>query len=128
MNNGLYVLIVLVIVLIWFFSKRSKAKSESKNKHSTKTVEKAPDFRAVSIQICPQACAAAKKLRDKRFLSSQAPMLPLNDCNVSDCKCKFIHHHDRRSHEDRRFPSVTMQNIFTDKENREDTKSDRRKK
>ena len=129
MNSGLYIVILfVVVVLIWFFSRRSKAKSASTNKHSTKTIKKEPSFRAVSIQICPQACAAAKKLRDKRFLSGQAPMLPLADCNVKDCKCKFVHHKDRRSHEDRRFPSVTMQNVFADKENRENTKSDRRKK
>lgn len=128
MNNGLYVLILLVVVLIWFLSRRSKTKSKSTNKHSSPATKRKKDFHAVSIQICPQACAAAKQLRDKRFLSSQAPMLPLSDCNVKDCKCKFVHHQDRRSHEDRRFPSVTMQNVFADKENRENTKSDRRKR
>ncbi|RKZ88491.1 MAG: hypothetical protein DRQ39_02400 [Gammaproteobacteria bacterium] len=128
MNNSLYVLVLLVVVLIWFFLKRSKTKSAAANKHSTKTIRKEPSFRAVSIQICPQACAAAKNIRDKRFLSHQAPMLPLADCNVKDCKCKFVHHNDRRSHDDRRFASVTMQNVFADKEKRENTKSDRRKK
>ena len=126
MNNELYILIAVIVLVIWFLSKRSKAKS--KNKHSTKTIKREQDFRAVSIQICPHACAAAKKLRDKRFLSNQAPMLPLNDCNVSDCKCKFVHHNDRRSYDDRRFTSVTMQNVFSDKEKREKTNSDRRKK
>jgi hypothetical protein len=128
MNNGLYVLILIAVVLIWIYSKRSKTKSASKNKHSTKAIKREQDFRGISIQICPQACAAAKELRDKRVLTSQAPMLPLADCNVSDCTCKYVHHNDRRSQEDRRFTSVTMQNIFADKENREKSQSDRRRK
>lgn len=126
MNNWLYVALFIIVVLLWVYSKRSKAKS-SKNQAS-KAIKRKQDFRAVSIQICPQACAAAKKIRDKRFLSHQAPMLPLNDCNVKDCKCKFVHHNDRRSHDDRRFTSIIMQNVFSEKEKRENTKSDRRKK
>ena len=40
----------------------------------------------------------------KRFLSSAAPRLPLPDCDVLECKCKFVHHKDRRDGEDRRSP------------------------
>lgn len=126
MNNWLYVVLFIIVVLLWIYSKRSKAKSSKK--HSSKAIKRKQDFRAISIQICPQACTAVKELRDKRVLTGQAPMLPLADCNVSDCTCKYVHHNDRRSQEDRRFTSVTMQNVFADKEKREVTKSERRKK
>jgi hypothetical protein len=32
----------------------------------------------------------------KRFLSGAAPKIPLPGCDVLDCKCRFIHHKDRR--------------------------------
>jgi hypothetical protein len=40
----------------------------------------------------------------RRFLSSAAPKLPLPDCEVLDCSCRFVHHKDRRTGKDRRSP------------------------
>jgi len=48
------------------------------------------------------SCQAAKDLEDRRFLSGAAPRIPLPDCDAAECKCKFVHHKDRRSGEDRR--------------------------
>ncbi len=51
---------------------------------------------AVSILPGSRPCAAARKLRGKRFLSRQAPTLPLPECSRSDCECRYQHHGDRR--------------------------------
>ena len=40
----------------------------------------------------------------RRFLATAAPKLPLPECNVLDCNCRFAHHEDRRTHKDRRSP------------------------
>ncbi|MBV1904709.1 MAG: hypothetical protein KUG75_01420 [Pseudomonadales bacterium] len=44
------------------------------------------------------ACSAVKALSEVRFLSADAPMLPVDSCNLrSECKCTYKHHKDRRS-------------------------------
>jgi hypothetical protein len=59
----------------------------------------AGDYRAVSLEPCPQ-CRAAAKARDatgKRYLLREAPRLPLVSCTTpSKCTCKFRKHPDRR--------------------------------
>ena len=43
------------------------------------------------------ACEAAQRMRDKRFLTREAPRLPLKDCDHQDkCQCKYQHLPDRR--------------------------------
>lgn len=53
-------------------------------------------FHAVSIQAGSRACAQAKALEGKRFLSRQAPVLPLKACTCASCECRYQHHEDRR--------------------------------
>ena len=61
-------------------------------------------FHAVSIKFASSACSAAKSLEGKRFLSGAAPQIPLPDCDVLECKCRFAHYSDRRESDDRRNP------------------------
>jgi hypothetical protein len=61
-------------------------------------------FHAVSIKLGPNACEAAQSMADNRFLSGAAPRLPLPNCKNLECKCRFVHHKDRREGEDRRSP------------------------
>jgi len=53
-------------------------------------------FHAVTIVPGPQACAGAKALLDQRFLSRDAPTLPLRDCGSPHCRCRYEHYDDRR--------------------------------
>ena len=60
-------------------------------------VKKAPqNFHAVSIVPAGGCCPAALAIEGKRFLSKNAPLLPLKACNKSTCKCRYEHHQDRR--------------------------------
>jgi len=44
------------------------------------------------------SCAAAALSRNKRFLSKDAPHLPLPECpNRNTCRCVYKHFEDRRS-------------------------------
>ena len=52
---------------------------------------------AVTIVPGAKACAAARKLEDKRFLSREAPKLPLRACDCPNCDCHYAHHDDRRT-------------------------------
>jgi len=56
------------------------------------------NFHAVTIVAGSRACAEARALEDgrKRFLSRQAPVLPLKNCDCTRCECRYVHHEDRR--------------------------------
>ena len=64
---------------------------------STKQAPPSTPFHAVSIAPGEQACAAAYRSTGQRFLSRQAPKLPLPTCDAFHCTCRFQHHKDRRS-------------------------------
>jgi len=52
---------------------------------------------AVSIVPCKNACEAARKLSEQRFLARSAPRLPLPGCDRQDqCQCKYARYSDRR--------------------------------
>lgn len=54
-------------------------------------------WHAVSVRPGQSACEAALSGKDKRWLSREAPTLPLPGCTRPDrCQCKYQHHEDRR--------------------------------
>jgi hypothetical protein len=101
-------LLVLILVLLvgWLFlrSRQDRAPVARKTLRRVTTTKK--NYHAVSIKFAAYACSAAKELDGQRFLSNVAPRLPLPECDVTDCKCHFAHHKDRRVGKDRR-------NVFT---------------
>lgn len=55
-------------------------------------------YHAVSVVGGPNACAAAKQLKDVRVLSAEAPRLPLAACECpATCACTYRHYDDRRA-------------------------------
>jgi len=55
-------------------------------------------WHAVSIVAGSKACPDATRLSDRRFLSREAPALPLAQCSwPSLCKCTYRHYADRRA-------------------------------
>ncbi len=54
-------------------------------------------YHAVSIRHGNRCCRAVKALDGQRFLSNEAPSLPLVACsNPQGCQCRYKHHTDRR--------------------------------
>jgi hypothetical protein len=54
-------------------------------------------WHAVAIRPKGQCCEAVQACRTERFLSNEAPRLPLTECSTSDtCTCVYKHHADRR--------------------------------
>jgi hypothetical protein len=53
-------------------------------------------WHAVSIVSSGPACHQARSFARVRFLSSQAPPLPLKGCELRQCSCHYRHHEDRR--------------------------------
>ncbi len=55
----------------------------------------AEPYHAVSVVPGVQHCGACLRLEGLRFLSGEAPRLPLPGCDVR-CRCIYQHHRDRR--------------------------------
>ncbi len=60
-------------------------------------------FHCVEVVAGDSACAAVRQLAGVRFLSAQAPQLPVVGCSAAACGCRYLHRDDRRQ-EDRRNP------------------------
>lgn len=107
MNLSIAIAGLLILALVLFFVRR-KTQAPDKRPAAKKpaTAGATEAFHAVSIKYASSACSAAKSLEGKRFLSTAAPRIPLPDCDVLECKCRFVHHKDRRQSEDRRNPYV----------------------
>lgn len=60
-------------------------------------------FHAVSILPARPSCKLVKRYTNTRYLTSDAPRLPLAGCRVQPCRCRYAHYQDRRE-EDRRNP------------------------
>jgi hypothetical protein len=59
-------------------------------------------FHAVSIKAGPTCEKTALQYGRTRYLSREAPTLPLPTCNPKGCTCRYLHHDDRRGGQDRR--------------------------
>lgn len=58
---------------------------------------KAPNkFHAVTIAPGLRPCPEARALQGQRFLSRDAPQLPLKNCGSPQCECRYEHYDDRR--------------------------------
>jgi hypothetical protein len=78
------------------FLSRSNVKSKVRGNAVRHHVVSNP-FHAVSIQALANSCAAVREFEGKRFLSKEAPLLPLKNCTAATCTCHYAHHGDRRA-------------------------------
>ena len=53
-------------------------------------------WHSVAIQPGPKRCEAVTQLLGQRYLSKDAPLLPLKACTEPACTCRYRHHDDRR--------------------------------
>jgi hypothetical protein len=93
------------------FRSRSNVKSKVRGNTVRHHVVSNP-FHAVSISSPARNCAAAREFEGKRFLSREAPPLPLNSCTAVTCTCRYAHHDDRRSSLRRASDVTQAQNKF----------------
>ena len=73
-------------------------------------------WHAVGISSGPSCCRAALALRNNRYLSHEAPQLPLAGCTQPKmCLCKYKHYSDRRRgprREIERFENVLSRRVM----------------
>lgn len=95
--------IVTVVMMRSQFQKAPRTSSvhtgrEKRAALVTKATPRRNPFRATSISIPEDACAAAQALDGDRFLvdGGEIPGLPLPGCDAAACHCTYLHHQDRR--------------------------------
>lgn len=104
MNWPLTGLLIILLLAVWLFVRSRRATRSVVQPRKTDTREANTTYHAVSIKFSSSACDAAKEMEGRRFLSTAAPRLPLAGCQALNCNCRFVHHKDRRSGQDRRSP------------------------
>jgi hypothetical protein len=82
-------------------------------------------WHAVSIVRGRASCAAVGQLNGQRWLSTQAPRLPVQGCSKDQCTCSYRHHADRRV-QDRREASVIVSSPPPKEGERRSARTDRR--
>lgn len=103
----LLLVLALLLAVAWVILQIRRGKTDINKTASKLDLKSTSAFHAVSMRYSVNACDAAKAITGRRFLSSDAPRLPLPGCDSPDCRCKYTHHADRRSGDDRRTPYDT---------------------
>jgi hypothetical protein len=63
----------------------------------------AGQYTAVLIQAAADCCEAVYELKDRVFLASEVPFLPLRACATPErCRCRYTKRSDRRDDDDDR--------------------------
>lgn len=103
---ALSILWVVVAALGYRFVRDARTAAKVRERQAKKSRPPVPErhkYHAVTVAQGRAACANSTGLAGRRFLSREAPPLPLPGCTAQSCRCRYIHHADRRA-EDRRFP------------------------
>lgn len=100
------VLLLAAGVLLWLWQRAIgravRAEPESPS------AQRRPSYHAVEIRAPDAGCEAVRAVRGKRFLSIEAPPIPLPACGCNNCACYYVHHDDRRSGQRRNTRSETV--------------------
>ena len=105
MSISMAIVLIVILALVFLLTRRKDPAPDKRPRAASPVKSSATsEFHAVSLKYPSTACSAAKSLEGKRFLSNAAPRIPLADCDVLECKCRFVHHKDRRAGDDRRDP------------------------
>ena len=94
----------LILAIAWLVMRIMRGSPQSAEAAAPQIPPAASPYHAVSLKYSSTACDAAKAMTGRRFLSNAAPRLPLPECDSLECRCRFVHHDDRRAGKDRRSP------------------------
>jgi hypothetical protein len=97
MSISSFLIAVLLALVGWLWWVRRRGETRSVSSAS----ETQEPYRCVAIRPGQEACQAVRNLAGRRFLGRAAPPLPLDNCAVASCRCRYDHFADRREDERR---------------------------
>jgi len=83
-------------------------------------------FHAVEIVAGDDCCELVRRYPGKRYLSAEAPAVPLKGCDATECMCRYIHHADRRKRQRRTSDLAVTVDEYSGAERRDGGKRGRR--
>lgn len=104
-------LLAALIYHIQHKANRRGLKSQQKKHHLNYQHSQHSPFHCVEAHHNSQFCNAVKAIEGKRFLSAEAPTLPVKGCDNPNCHCDYIHHEDRRT-DDRRTDTGIQHDLY----------------
>ena len=130
MDNWLFISLFIVLCAtgwwLYYAGAKSVHKQHTASSPGPSLSPSSKNYRGVSLHLGDHACECVCHVRGQRFLASDAPALPIYGCTNPECDCTYVHHEDRRSGEDRRHLSLTMEGVIANNEHRHSHKADRR--
>jgi hypothetical protein len=107
------------MIKIWGFGAKQPVPTKSiKAKKPASPSTNKTKWYAVSVVPGKRCCLAAKQVFKKRWLSADAPRLPLERCDLRTCECRYQHHTDRRGTPRRRVDREALPHPFDGQEKR----------
>lgn len=125
----LFVIAASLLVLVIYRTSSDVKRTMPRTSKSPAALHAGNPWRATSIVHGKHACDAVKAIANKRFLDIETiiPALPLSNCNVSACTCKYAYYEDRRTQtEDRRHQASPQSELYSGGTNRRRKKRGRR--
>src|SRR4030067_3089782 len=97
MAQAVVLILIAVAAAFWWhrMTKRQKPQVSLASKKGNRS-----NYHCVEVHCENVACYSAKRLGTIRFLSEEAPSLPVPGCNVQTSTCIYVHY-DNRRHESR---------------------------
>lgn len=91
------IVLAIMALVAWYVMRGRPSENEAESENASHP------YHCVTINPGQGACRTAQTLKGIRFLSAEAPLLPLASCDTTRCRCTFSHYKDRRRG-DRRNP------------------------
>lgn len=110
-DSALWLGFAAVLSIVYLFHAASRRRKDAHG--ASARPQRRRVFHAVEIRNGGSPCSAARRVAGKRFLSSEAPAIPLASCSLEVCSCKYAHFEDRRARQRR---DVFLHQAYTDGE------------
>ncbi|WP_299066335.1 hypothetical protein [Accumulibacter sp.] len=98
MSISPFLIAALLVFVGWLWWVRRRDKTRTLSTAGPTTPQ---PYRCVAIRPGQEACPGVRSLAGRRFLVPAAPPLPLANCAVASCQCRYAHFADRRDDERR---------------------------
>ena len=105
--------VVLLGLIAAFLILRTKRGIPTRKKKVASPARPKNRYRAAAILHGNCACSAVKKIGKHRFLASEVPTIPLQDCTAQSCNCKYSRYTDRRDRDTRRAPFTLESDLYS---------------
>ncbi|AWI77338.1 hypothetical protein CEW83_20595 [Parazoarcus communis] len=97
MENAAMLMALVAVGLLAFVIIRKKAEGDEPEQELIREQPHRRSFHAVEVRASGKACASSRALKGKRYLSTEAPPIPLPSCTQEACSCVYVHFDDRRA-------------------------------